>query len=733
MIASAMRWLLVLHLLLSPLVFSTATVEAFEENKVGLLLATAILLGALGMAEWLQRPTFAGLLAPFRTDWVCLGFLLFTVSSLVSCAVSVSPLVSWRGDHGSWFGCRTVAAYLVLFLATRHACRTTAEVWPLLAAVGAAVLLASVYALVQWAGHDPFAWTEVPRLGDRFRPFSTLGHPNFLGAYLAISLPLLFEFSRRSFSARRWLVGSALVVVAATACVVVVLTLSRAAWLATACMGRVLAAGWWWAGCRRAGLALVVLLGVGAAWALPNVGRERLAHLGDGGGRYPIWRTAWQLFEDRPLCGWGTDAFRLAFGKRRPVDYWQEEGFATPAKAHNEALHLLATQGALGAATALLVLAGLGRAAWRAWRQTEHADRPLIAVVSAGLVAFLVQGAFGFTVTGVGTLVVTLAAVLTRSQQSVVRQAERSTPFLFSPWTIRGGRLVIAVSAAVLLWFVVLLPFRASVACADGDRQLANDPAAALANYETAVRLAPESDRAWMKLSGAAQLLARRSAAHTRFDELASVAADQASALVPADPYHRATRARWFTERAFLGYGSSKAALDEWDAALTLDPDNAFLLAEAGRAALALGDRERGLRLLAHGRALYPDYAPFEARLGTLALAEGRLDEARLLLERAVALDWKNDNEDRARAWASLSATCLADGRAGAARDAAQRAADDAPDWSTPPYLLGQALEQLGRLEEAAVAYLRVLTQEPSHPAARAALAHLRRNGPTTD
>ena len=166
-----------------------------------------------------------------------------------------------------------------------------------------------------------------------------------------------------------------------------------------------------------------------------------------------------------------------------------------------------------------------------------------------------------------------------------------------------------------------------------------------------------------MRLSAAAQLLARKadsSAEWDHFDNRACSAANYAVALVPADAYHRATRARWLGERAFLGHGSVQAALDEWDTALSLDPDNAFLLAEAGRTALALGDRERGVRRLRHGLSLYPDFAPYSARLGTLALTEGRLEEARALLDTSLHLDWKNEKEDRARARATLAAVYFA-------------------------------------------------------------------------
>jgi O-antigen ligase/tetratricopeptide (TPR) repeat protein len=726
-----MRRLLVLHLLLSPLLFSTRTVEVFEANKAALLLATAVVLGALGAAAWLRRPA-GGFLRLLLDDWLALGVVLFAASAAVSAAFSVSPLISWRGDRTSWMGLRTVLAYLVLFFATRHACRTRGEALPLLGVVAAAVVLTCGYALVQWAGRDPIRWVDSSTYNGRFRPFSTLGHSTYLGVYLAVSLPLLVELGRRSFAARRRVVGAVLVATAAAAAVVTALTLTRSAWLATACMTPVLLAGWWFSGRRRWSAAFGAALLLGAACLVPAVGMERLRHLGDGRGRYPVWRAAWQLFLDRPLCGWGTDAFRLAFGTRRPTDYWQEEASNTPTKAHNELLHVLATQGILGAAAGLVLLAGLARAAVRAWRTASPADLPLVAAVAAGLVAFLVQGLFGFTVAGVGTLVVTLAALLSRwSQTPETLPANAATAWPAAPWFLWPGRVAVAGAAAAVLWSAVLCPLRAGVACADGDRVLADDPAAALACYERAVEVDPDDDRAWMKLSGAAQFCARTavaSPAWDRFDEQARSATDRAVALVPADAYHHATRARWLGERAFLGRGDARFALEAWDEALALDPDNAFLLAEAGRTAVGLGDRARAVRYLTHGLALYPKYAPFEARLGALALAEERFEEARKHLEAAMALDWDHDTDDRLRAAAALAATYLACRQSELALATASVLCDEAPEWAAPPFFCAQALEQLRRTDEAADAYRRVLRLDPSHAAARLALSRLNKS-----
>src|SRR4051794_4139486 len=61
------RAVLLIHLVLSPVLFSRSTVEAFEFNKTSLLSAVAVILLALGAAGLIRRciragaPTWAGL------------------------------------------------------------------------------------------------------------------------------------------------------------------------------------------------------------------------------------------------------------------------------------------------------------------------------------------------------------------------------------------------------------------------------------------------------------------------------------------------------------------------------------------------------------------------------------------------------------------------------------------------------------------------------------------------
>jgi len=204
---------------------------------------------------------------------------------------------------------------------------------------------------------------------------------------------------------------------------------SRGAWLAAAAAAAIVVGGAW-AGARGRVAAVAAGVAGGTAAALgvlavtlPAGGvvlrglLERVRYFAESAGRQHIWRAAWDLFRDHPLTGTGLDTFQVAFADKRTPAYWAIEWNASPARAHNEALNLLATQGALGGVAVLAVVVGALLAVRRALR--AGADRGLVVALAAGVAAFAVQDLFSFTVAACGTLVVTQAALLSRLAEPI--------------------------------------------------------------------------------------------------------------------------------------------------------------------------------------------------------------------------------------------------------------------------------------------------------------------------
>jgi O-antigen ligase/tetratricopeptide (TPR) repeat protein len=357
-------------------------------------------------------------------DPLRLGVGLFTLSALVSTALSRAPWISLQGANESFFGLLTVLAYVAVFFATRALCRSADDARRLLLAPVVAAGVAAAYAVAQLAGVDPIMYGRTAGLAGFVRPFATMGHPNFLSAFLVMALPLVVLALVRAVRARQRAVAVVLALVAGLSAAVVAAAVSRGAWLALGAATAVFVVGVLGGGQRRAGaltaltaaagvavFGLVVLLVPSGRLVLNGV-LARIQHFADSASRQHIWLAAWGLFRDHPAIGTGLDTFQTAFADKRTPAYWAIEWNATPTRAHNEALNLLATQGALGALAVVVLAVGLALAVWRALRSSE--DRVLVVALAAGVTAFAVQDLFSFTVVGCGTLAVVEAAVLSR-------------------------------------------------------------------------------------------------------------------------------------------------------------------------------------------------------------------------------------------------------------------------------------------------------------------------------
>ena len=170
------------------------------------------------------------------------------------------------------------------------------------------------------------------------------------------------------------------------------------------------------------------------------------------GGRRQIWQAGFDAFGQHPLLGSGPDTFALAFATHAgpricgPVE-WNH----TPVRAHNEVIHVLATQGFVGGAAILVLAGGILLSFRRAWIQQAVQARPLLLVVMAGLAGFAIQVLFSFTVAGCGTLFVTLAAILSRWGEIPAEPELQSEPA--STAGLARSLTIAAVLAALVLGY----------------------------------------------------------------------------------------------------------------------------------------------------------------------------------------------------------------------------------------------------------------------------------------
>lgn len=113
--------------------------------------------------------------------------------------------------------------------------------------------------------------------------------------------------------------------------------------------------------------------------------------------------------------------------------------------------------------------------------------------------------------------------------------------------------------------------------------------------------------------------------------------AESAVRLAPRDPQSHLKLAR--LHRVSFEPSEIPLALEQYEQAAALDPNNWLIWLETGRAREEAGDRAGGIRALRHAAELAPNYAQPRWHLGNLLLRDGQQDAAFAELRRAADAD----------------------------------------------------------------------------------------------
>ena len=363
-------------------VLAATTHKAFELDRFlipkELVLHLAAALAALFAIGLLRRVPFT------RVDMLLIGYLLL---SGLSAAFSTNY---WLGMRGF-----ALSASCVLIFWTARALRIAGLERALLSAVAVAIIVAAATSLAQAYG------VRIDLFSLNRSPGGTLGNRNFVAHAAAFGLPLCMFVALQW--KRWWAYGGIAVVTAA-----LVLTRSRAAWLAAAAMLLVFLAGMlrvegkMWA---RLGV-VVVLAAAGAAAALiiPNTLRWRsdnpylesvtgVVNYEEGSGRGRLrqyGRTLVMAFAN-PIFGVGPGNWPVVYPKfalrNDPSMDPSEDGMTFNPWPSSDWVAFVAERGV--AATVLLALA-FGGIALRAFKAQGVTRATMLAV----LVAAVVTGMF---------------------------------------------------------------------------------------------------------------------------------------------------------------------------------------------------------------------------------------------------------------------------------------------------------------------------------------------------
>lgn len=189
--ASGMLQAIVLAaIIVVPLFFNPRTERIFEPDKIAWIICLAV--GA-ALAAWARfcatydggLPRLpAGAARPLIVAALALGAVL-----LVSTASSIAPVVSLWGSYRRAQGLFATLALIAIFGATAHAARRADARTRILDMICISAMPVALYAVLQRFGIDTIPWSQYGDLAD-VRAFGPLGNAIFLGAYLAMVVPI---------------------------------------------------------------------------------------------------------------------------------------------------------------------------------------------------------------------------------------------------------------------------------------------------------------------------------------------------------------------------------------------------------------------------------------------------------------------------------------------------------------------------------------------------------------
>lgn len=348
--------------------------EPFDVTKLALLLAGVS--GALGI-HLVQAA--AGRRARGLRQ-VALPALVLTLPLSISWLFS--PYQEWAilGTYSRFNGLLPYVAFAVLGLLLVDAFWDRPETLAWALAITGGVV--GAYALVQALGLDPL-WRPGMDAGSPFPP-STIGHYNFVGGVLAVSLPASVYLWLRS--ERGW-VGMGLTIATVTG---LILCNSQGGWVA-AVAGVVIVVGSFtsasWPGAVIAGRVAAGLIAFGVILAVALSANLRSPIFGGTAkSRGLLWGTALEMGADSPLFGSGPASYAIEGVRYRPLESVLLEENTKADDPHSVPLSFWANAGALGVAGFLAL------AYWIRRRGIQPiAPDHLVGAFFASCVAYLVQ------------------------------------------------------------------------------------------------------------------------------------------------------------------------------------------------------------------------------------------------------------------------------------------------------------------------------------------------------
>lgn len=620
----------------------------------------------------------------------------FVAALCFSVVNSDNTTASLVGVYKRYDGFVLYAACVVLLVAVLRAF-TPATIRTLVLAQAVAGGAVVAYGVIQWRGIDPLDWEQT--YGDAV--FSTLGNPNFAGAYAGMTFPLmLWGVVRDGASVVGRLVFGALALCSVATAIAsdsvqgpatvaigggvfaLAFVISRRGWVAKAGVPLMLAAA--------IGGGAVAIAGFNGSGPLARLEQEATLEI-----RRVYWGAAWSMFQAEPLTGVGMDRYHAYYRAHRAEDAANDISFTVNAdQPHNVPLDMLAEGGLpLGGTYALFVLLTGGLLLYGLVR-LRGTNLLMLGALGGTWAAYQAQSLVSIDLAPLAAVHWLMAggiAVLARPPRMKTFRlpwggaaaADRRAAAVPSETRGAAGAILAGALALVGLWFLVL-PLRADAALGDSQQATANkNVTGSIAAAKRSAALADWEGTYWFQY-GVRMLEAGR-------QKEAMAALEQAIDREPRGLEQVVTGAR-----ISAALGDNDRAGDLYAQALLIEPYAPEMLLEVAKFRAVNGDFAAAQKTLESVVEVRPSDAEAWLVLGQVYAEQENLPKARDALEKVVAL-----GADNAEVSLLLARVYALEGNLVGSREAVERSvaadANNADAWK----VLGQVAGQAGDLDRA--------------------------------
>ena len=399
------NWIIKSIVFFVPLIFWPTLNDAVALPKFTLLVVGAIIICTVVSINVHQRLAKGkGLVIGYRI--LNLPVAIFLLVVVFNSIRSALPHQSLWGTYRFYFhGLLAITSFIIFYFAVVYIKRgkQAALIEYMLISGG----IVSLYGIFQRFGVDFVTWQNISKL----RINSSMGNPNFLGAFLAMLLPLCLGFLFTQEKSKKKFVFVGLFIFM---CSTLILTYSRASWFGVSigllmfflCVG--------WNTVKRNYkyillIAFFFILFVVVDFSLlhKDGGKtviERalsIFNLTESGvaSRIAGYRICLDMIVEQPLLGRGLDTFVIFFRKYMSMDYLAYAGNLVQAGyAHNELLQYACDLGIIGVGVYLWIIVLFYIVVSKSIGETKHSsiNRTLIAGIVGSVTALLIQNQFSF-------------------------------------------------------------------------------------------------------------------------------------------------------------------------------------------------------------------------------------------------------------------------------------------------------------------------------------------------